>query len=170
MLIKLTTVPHPDLNDGKPQPCYIDASRVLLIIQGHCQHPKIGSIERNQETYAKLRAGAEKLAQIVNDYVPKMEDPVAVEWMMKARATAGAVNEAVHTWGQGGREQDYHPRVDCTEVQLACGTALEHGVMLTRVWVSETPEQVYNAVQKVVMGSRNWTDPTAALAGLPVHQ
>jgi hypothetical protein len=46
--------------------------------------------------------------------------------------------------------------VECTEVQLACGTALEHGVMLTRVWVTETPEDVFEKI-------RRWPDDVGAI-------
>lgn len=146
-LIKLTGVPHPDLNGGVAQPVYIDASRVLLICQGHHQFPKIGSLERNHENYSRLRSGAEKLAEIVNGYIPKMDDPTAVGWMRVAQVAAQAVSDAARSWREAAGLQDYHPRMDCTEVQLACGTALEHGVMLTRVWVSETPEEVMRAIQ-----------------------
>jgi hypothetical protein len=145
-LIKLTGIPHPDLNGGRPNAVYIDASRVLLIIQGHCQHAKISSIEQKQEEYGKLRAGAMRLTAVVDGYMPKMDDPLAVGWMRTAQMAAHAVTEAAREWHNWIRENDYHPRVDCTEVQLACGTALEHGVMLTRVWVSETPEQVADLV------------------------
>ena len=143
MLIKLTTVPHPDLNDGKPQPCYIDASRVLLIIQGHPQYPKIGSIESNREAYERLSKAAHELATKVNQYeCPNLHDPAAVAWMKNIAGMVHELSHAANEWGRAYKIGSYHPRVDCTEVQLACGTALEHGVMLTRVWVMEPPEHV----------------------------
>jgi hypothetical protein len=145
-LIKLTAIPHPDLNGGKPQPVYIDASRVLLILGSHHQHPKIGSVERKREEYMRLRAGAQKLAEIVDGYMPKMDDPIAVGWMRTAQMSAAAVSEAAREYFNALGEPDLHERVDCTEVQLACGTALEHGVMLTRVWVSESPDEVVGKI------------------------
>lgn len=141
-LVKLTGVPHPDLNGGKPQAVYIDASRVLLITQGHHQFPKIGSIERKQELAQKFYDAACNLSDHVGKYLPAMDDPVALGWMNTARVTATEVQNAYQKYSYLSRSEDYHPRVDCTEVQLACGTALEHGVMLTRVWVSESPEEV----------------------------
>lgn len=146
MLIKLTGVPHPDLNGGRAQPVYIDASRVLLIAQGHHRFPKIGSVERHKQLYDRLYQGSSKLSDLVNAYIPKMTDPIAVEWMSTAREAAGCVNDAYRAWAGGWREEDYHPSMDCTEVQLACGTALEHGVMLTRVWVSDPIEDVAKKV------------------------
>lgn len=79
MLIKLTGVPHPDLNGGLGQPCFIDASRVALITQGN--HEMIG------------------------------QNP---QW---------------------------------TAVILAV-LSRERSDMLTRVWVTETPQQVADAVMK----------------------
>lgn len=149
-LIQLTSVAHPDLNEGKPQAVFIDASRVLLIVQGHCQHPKIGSIERHRELFDKLYRLSSELAEKSNGYVPNMHDPVAVEWMSTARSAANAVTDAYRSWGAAYSQQDFHPRADCTEVQLACGTALEHGVMLTRVWVSEPTEEVARRVRGAV--------------------
>lgn len=150
MLIKLTGVAHPDLNGGRPAPVYIDASRVLLISAGHTRHAKLDSADRKRLIYDRLSAAAFELSQKVTDYVPDMADKVALDWMMNARAGAAAVNEAYRAWAHAGREEDFHPRVDCTEVQLACGTALEHGVMLTRVWVSESPEEVEEKVAKAI--------------------
>ena len=147
-LIKLTSVAHPDLNGGEPQPVYIDASRVLLIIQGHCQHPKLGSVERNREAYERLSKVSHEFATKVNQYeVPNLHDPAAVSWMKQISGMSGELAHAANEWGRAYQIGAYHPRVDCTEVQLACGTALEHGVMLTRVWVSESPEEVCRAIE-----------------------
>jgi enamine deaminase RidA (YjgF/YER057c/UK114 family) len=147
-LIKLQGVPHPDLNGGKPQAVYIDASRVLLIIQGHVSHPKIGSVENQRDLYDQLHEASERLNRTINEYIPNMTDPVAVEWVRTINGMGAAVNDAYHHWGQAYRQGKYHPSVDCTEVQLACGTALEHGVMLTRVWVSDSVEDVALAVAR----------------------
>ena len=159
VLIKLTGVPHPDLNDGLPQPVYIDASRVLLICQGHHEWPKIGSIERHRELYDRLYRASTALAEKTQAYVPDMTDPVAVAWMRTAQVTAQAVSDAYRAWGGSYNHEDSHPRIDCTEVQLACGTALEHGVMLTRVWVSESPEEVYAKVEEAQRPWRNVPGP-----------
>ncbi len=163
MLIKLTGVSNPDLNGGNPAPVYIDASRVLLITPGYTRHAKIAAADRHREIYDRLREGAEKLSRKVGEYVPDMADKVALEWLMQARAGAAEVNEAYQAWARAGRQDDFHPWVECTEVQLACGTALEHGVMLTRVWVTESADEVHKAVQEALSP----TDPRAALSGLP---
>jgi hypothetical protein len=150
VLIKLTGVPHPDLNGGKPQPIYIDASRVLLIIQGHQRYPKIEAVERGRELLDQLWRLSADLARRANEYIPDFTDPVAMEWVKKIATAAMAVNDAYGSWAKSYQQGDYHPMVECTEVQLACGTALEHGVMLTRVWVSESPDEVAVLVRRAV--------------------
>ena len=150
MLIKLTGLPHPDLNGGRHQPVYIDASRVLLIIQGWQQYPKIGSSERKHQLYSALYRAASELGERVSGYIPSMSDPVALQWMKVAQAAAGAVSDAYRAWGAAYTQQDLHDRMECTEVQLACGTALEHGVMLTRVWVTESPQEVANIIAQAL--------------------
>ena len=162
MLIKLTGTPNPDLNGGKPSPVYIDASRVLLICPSYIEPPRLDEVNRRKGLLSRIWAGAETLHEKVSSYIPNMTDPVALEWMQTVRAACGEVSEAYRAINRIGPDA-FHPRVECTEIQLACGTALEHGVMLTRVWVNETPEEVHKAVEE----ARSWSDPRAALSGLP---
>jgi len=150
MLIKLTSVPNPDLNGGQSQPCYIDASRVLLITQGSFRFAKADSVEAKRKLADDLYGAAMKLSDAVGGYTPSMTDPVAVEWMQRARETSSLVTKAYTDWSRSWNVDDQHPRVDCTEVQLACGTALEHGVMLIRVWVTERPEEVAHRVENAM--------------------
>lgn len=141
-LIRLTQVPHPDLADGKPQPCYVDASRILLITRGTIAHPKKASNQDRRAWLERLWQGSRKLSDMTNDYLPAMDDPAAVSWMVNARDTAAQVRAAYDATGKAYDKGDYWPEQECTEISMACGTALEHGVMLSRVWVSETPEEV----------------------------
>lgn len=161
MLIKLTGVPHPELDDGVPRPVYIDPRKVIVVVRGHIEQPKLGSAAKRRALYTELFAATSALQQMISDYVPRMDDPVAVEWMLKAQATARAVNNAYDRWASAYKADEIsHPPVACTEVHLSCGTALEQGVMLTRVFVSETPEEVVNAI--------NWRDiPKPIHAGQP---
>jgi hypothetical protein len=65
-LIKLTALPHPDLNGGKPWPVYVDR-RVLLITRSWHQHVKIAHGDVKREVYDDLYSGARRLAKMVND-------------------------------------------------------------------------------------------------------
>lgn len=145
-LIKLTAVPNPEIDDGAPYAVYIDATRVLYISRGTIRFTKEDAIDTHRAYYDKLYAGSRKLAEMVNAYVPAMDDPTAVGWMMRARETSQAVQEAYTAWARAYQQHEQYDRQSCTEIQLACGTALEHGVMLTRIWVQESPENVAELV------------------------
>jgi len=146
MLIKLTAVPNPDIEDGREHPVYIDASRVLFITRESVQFTKLASGEERRAAYDQLWKGVQILTEQVGAYIPNMSDPVAVGWFTRARETVQQVSNAYAMWSRAYTNLDNYPRQSCTEVQLACGTALEHGVMLTRVWVKESPEEVYDAI------------------------
>ena len=146
MLIKLTAVPNPDIEDGREHAVYIDASRVLFITRGSVQFTKVASGQARRAAYDQLWKGVQILSEQVGAYIPDMSDPVAVGWFTRARETVQQVSNAYSLWSKAYGHLDSYPRQPCTEVQLACGTALEHGVMLTRVWVKESPEEVYEAI------------------------
>lgn len=148
-LIKLSGVPHPDLNGGKAQPVFIDASRVLLISGGYQQHPKIGAIELKREVYDDLYSGIQRLTKMIQDKTPaEIDTQQTAAWAKDMHMLAHELQDAYGAWARAYRTEDYYPRLDCTEVHLACGTALEQGVMLTRVWVTESPEHVYSLVEQ----------------------
>jgi hypothetical protein len=148
MLIKLTAIINPDVDGGTPAPCYVDATRILWIGRSQVQFTKRDSIEEKKRLHDKLYAAAVALWKHVGEYIPSMTDPVAVEWMSRARESASIVTQAHELWARSWKVEDQHPAQSCTEIQLACGTALEHGVMLARVWVSETPEEVAALVRQ----------------------
>lgn len=70
----------------------------------------------------------------------------ADRWLV-AKEAAASLQAAYHMVSHAMRGPAYHPAIDCTVVQLACGTALEHGVMLARVFVTETPEEVVQMME-----------------------
>ena len=147
-LIKLTALSHPDLDGGISWPVYVDASRVLLITRSSHQFLKLGAADLKREVYDDLWAGARRFAKLLNEKMPnEIDTQEAAKWAREMRMLSGEIKTSYSAWGQPYRQDDLHTRVECTEVQLACGTALEHGVMLTRVMVTETPEQVYQAIE-----------------------
>ena len=162
-LIKLTALTHPEVNGGTPYPVYVDASRVLLISRSSHQFLKMGAADLKREVYDDLWAGARRLEKLLNEKMPdEIDTQEAAKWAKEIRMLAREVQEAYSAWGQAYRQDDFYPRVECTEVQLACGTALEHGVMLTRVMVTETPEEVNDKVMRMLdwMAGRAMVPPT----------
>ena len=148
-LIKLTALAHPDLAGGNPWPVYVDASRVLLITRSSHQFLKLGAADLKREVYDDLWAGARRLEKLLNEKMPdEIDTQEAAKWSKELRMLSSDIQTAYSAWGQAYRQDDLHPRVECTEVQLACGTALEHGVMLTRVMVTETPDEVVRLIRE----------------------
>lgn len=152
-MIKLTGVPHPDINGGLPWPVYIDASRVLMITRTRHQQVKLLNAGLKRELYDDLYGATQRLTERLNkDFPSTIDNEKAAGWAKDLHMLAHAVNEAASAWGRAFRNDDFHPDVECTELQLACGTALEHGVMLSRVWVSEAPEEVALALRRAKDG------------------
>lgn len=145
-LLKLTAASNPDIDGGMPYPVYVDATRILCIQRASIQFTKQEGIERKQKLSHELWAAAEKLVDHVGVYIPNMTDPTAVEWMSRAREASQMVNQAYSLWSKAANQPESYPRQMCTEIQLACGTALEHGVMLARVYVQESPEDIYRLI------------------------
>ena len=163
-LIKLTALSHPELNEGKSWPVYIDASRVLLITRSSHSFPKLGAEDLKREVYDDLWAAMRRYEKLLTVKMPnEIDTQDAMKWAKEMHMVSHEIQGAYQAWGQAYRTQDFHPRVNCTEVQLACGTALEHGVMLTRVSVTETPEEVF----ELVSGRRR--DPNPEIPRRPVE-
>lgn len=160
MLIKLTALPHPDINGGRAWPVYIDPRMVMVITRCMHQHVKLLHADLKRELYDDLFSSTQRLHKFLHEKWPEAIDTSeSAAWAKSMNMAAGAVNDAYNAWGRAYRADDFHPKQECTELQLACGTALEHGVMLARVWVSESPEQVADLI--------NPTDPRGAMRGLP---
>lgn len=161
-LIKLTALTHPEFSKNGPAPVYVDASRVLLIVRGTHQFVKMGSEQLKREAYDDMWSGIQRLTKLMSEKMPtEIDTQEAAKWAREIHQVSHDVNHCYAAWGRSYRFEDQYPRVECTEVQLACGTALEHGVMLTRIMVTETPEEV----AKLIDGQ--WADPRSAMNGLP---
>lgn len=158
MLIKLTAVMHPDINAGQPLPVYVDPKRVLLITPGFVQHAKEGSIEQHRQAMQSLFEEVQRVsAEAGSAGPPKNWHPDSeqeaektgheMQRWLNAKEAAASLTAAYQLVARAGSQVGLHPRRACTEVQLACGTALENGVMLARVWVTEPPEKVAHMVE-----------------------
>lgn len=142
-LIKLTGVPHPDLHVGRPMPVYLDATRVLFISASRHQRIRMMAADLKREAYDDMWTGVQRLTKLLNEKMPtEIDNQEAAKWAKDLHLLSHSVQDSYSAWGRSFRAEDYYPPIDCTEVQLACGTALENGVMLSRVWVSEPPEKV----------------------------
>lgn len=143
MLIKLTAVPHPDINGGKSFPMYVDASRILNITRTMNQHVRMDRVALKREAYDELYHGIQRLNKQMQQKMPvTIETEGAERWAREIHAVSHEIEANYQSWRSAYRAEDFYDQFECTELQLACGTALEHGVMLARCWVTEQPDEV----------------------------
>jgi len=151
MLIKLTGIPHPDINGGKSAPVYIDPTRVLVITRATTRQAKYKSIEAHRQAMNSLHEEVQRvsgeLQNIPGMFVETEGDAKKIEGWAHVKEAAGALSAAYGLVARTQAEPEYHPDVECTNVSMACGTGLEHGVMLCRVDVVESPEEVAEKIQ-----------------------
>lgn len=149
-LIELTALPHPDMNEGKSWPVFVDASRILNITRGRHQNLRLDRQRLKIEVYDDLFFGIQRLTRLLMDKMPtEIDNQEAAKWAKEMHAVSHDVQECYSVWGRAYRSEDFHPPTECTEIQLACGTALEHGVMLARIFVVEQPDEVVRRMAKL---------------------
>jgi hypothetical protein len=153
MLIKLTGIGHPDFEDGKPQPTYIEASCVITIERGSTAQAKHMAVENHRQALQCLWNECERVSAEVNNMAPKTMTPeneqeaAKINKWFNAKQAADALNAACGLVARA-RQDEYYPMVACTVICLSCGTETGHGVMLSRVFVQESPERVAALVQE----------------------
>lgn len=153
MLIRLTGVPHPELNEGKPQPVYIDCRKVLTIEPGMHSPAKLETAEAQRQAIWELHDEVERAARELQKppatiHAETEEHARAVDLYVKSRDVAAEMLAAYKLVAHWHRQPLNHKPVECTIVGLSCGTALEQGVMLTRVAVMEAAEEVARLVRE----------------------
>lgn len=156
-LMRLTALAHPDIDEGKAKSIYVDPTRILVIERNVNRFTKEGSHERRRQAMTSLfeeveRVVAESKTLPMTMAADNEEQARANDRWMWARESAASLQTAYHLVSRASSEPEYYPKQDCTIVCLACGTGLEHGVMLSRVMVTETPEEI---AAKLVGG--NWS-------------
>lgn len=153
-MIQLTGVPHPDINNGEQTPVFIDESRVLVIEQSTTQFTKRRSAEKYRQAVQGLHQEVERVRSELSEtppMVPTTENEAEqIRRWVQAKDCAGALQAAYGLVANAANHVESHPPVDCTCVSLACGTGLEHGVMLSRVFVTESPAEVAHRVQNKI--------------------
>lgn len=156
--IKLTGIGDPERPNQSPHPVYIDPSRVLVITRGVTRVTKQQSMDAHRQAMDALHAEVSGAVAQLNERQPKtvtdtLEDHEKdIKLVMEMRAVAQALSGAANLVGHYARQTECHPDTECTLVQLACGTGLEHGVMLACVYVQEAPDEVARLIDLAFKG------------------
>lgn len=141
-MIKLTGLSHPDIQDGKCLPLYIDADRILVISRVKTQLYREGSAEEARAVNARLAEELDRVTGEISRLKLDLEDPEFTKSRFTLQTAAGALTNVYNQINRLNTGPQFYPRQECTEVSLACGTA-DHAVMLARHYVTETPEEVF---------------------------
>lgn len=152
-LIKLTAISSPEVNGGKPTEVYVDANAVILITRGWerpAMHKRYDAHWRAMEgLYDEIERVNNEAKQALPTITPETEkEAQALNRAVRLREAAASLQTAYGMVRQATQGPLYYPAVECTVLSLSCGTALEHGVMLSRVFVTETPEQIAELVER----------------------
>jgi hypothetical protein len=153
-LIKLTQLPHPDVDGGRGGPIFINSDSIISIERCRVGYEMEGRIEQYRQTLSSLHNEVMRVsAQLerINIDFERPED--STKDVMDARECASALKSAYALLQHTASIGLTHPRVDCTCVNL-----LGNSVCL-KVFVTETPEQVASM--------RTWA-VTAGLIALPI--
>lgn len=146
MLVRLTGLPDPDTH--KARPVYIESRNVLVIERGSVSFPKRGAQEAYRQAmwalYDEVTRVNEEAAALTAHMAPDNEEKAkeSNRWFVAREAAQSLTTAYKLVSGELKNSAAIHPAVECTIVSLACGTALESGVMLSRVYVTESPDEV----------------------------
>lgn len=146
-MIRLTGINNIEYPDDQQLPVYVDPDAIIMINLGYSQFPMRGPQEQHKAATASLWEEVERVTSTLTGPAPNMaptneeEAQKVTEWA-NARQAAQDLTAAARLVDHYANRITYGERIKCTEIALSCGTALEHGVMLSRVWVQETPEQI----------------------------
>lgn len=156
-MLRLTGVPHPDVNEGKSSPIYVDPTRVLVIETSVTRFAKKGSQEAWRQAANSLHEEVIRVAAEASNppsmVVDSQESEQALNSYVRTREAAASLNAAYGLLTKAGIDCAWHEEIPCTVVSLACGTGLEYGVMLCRVNVMEPPEEVARLVAREIQAA-----------------
>ena len=62
MLIKLTSIPIPEVNNGLPQTCFVQSERIISIIECSMRQPKMSAADERVELVRELNERLESMS------------------------------------------------------------------------------------------------------------
>ena len=150
MLLKLTAIPHPDINAGQPYPVYVDPSQVVLIEKTKTRQQRFDWEDAQSDAARSFwdevqRCTGEVSASMPTNFMPddgqeaqKFGDEMK-RWATR-RDIAASIHAAYGIINSLAQQPARYPSLECTVIQLAVPNA--RFTMLPAIYVQETPEQV----------------------------
>jgi len=153
-LIRFTAIPNPDLNAEASRYLYVESQSVITIERGRWALTKESSLDEQRVLTQRLweeveRVNGELSAMTKNVAPQDQEEADRMNHWVRMKDAAASLSSAYTMVSRVWDKQSSHPRIECTVLCLSCGTALEHGVMLARVPVMETPDEVAQKIHSL---------------------
>ena len=143
--IRLTAIPHPDINEGKSYPVYVDSEHIVLIERGKTSQEKWAWRDQQHDAVSRFWDEVQRIDGEIRANVGKLvpdneEEMKETRVWAQRRDIASSINAAYGIVNQMSQQPARYPAVECTCIQLAVPNA--RFTMLPAVFVTETPEQV----------------------------
>jgi len=149
-LLKLTAIPHPDLNGGQPYPVFVDPDHIVLIERSKTSQERYGWRDEQIDLQVRFwqevqRCDSELTQSAPTSFVPhtdELADKLNVEmrrWLDR-KDIAASIHTAFGMIQNATQQPSRYPAVECTCIQLDIPNARH--TMLPVVYVTETTEEV----------------------------
>lgn len=144
-MLKLTAIPHPDLNGGQPYAVYVDPTHIVMIERSKTSQERYDWRTRQHELVSLFWDEVERTTAEMRRDQPSMtvqnsEEEASVRRWVERRDIAASIQAAYGIVNQASREAQRYPPVECTCIQLSVPNAQFH--MLPAIYVTESPEEV----------------------------
>lgn len=153
-MIKLTGVNAPERANEAPGSIYVDPDAIITICTAFQRFERRQDREQQIAATKSLWEEVERVtAALAGGEAPKLTvesqvDADRLQGWANARQAAADLTAAARLVDNYANRASYTEPMRCTEIALSCGTAIEHGVMLSRLWVRETPEEVVGIIDQ----------------------
>lgn len=147
-MIKLTAIPHPDINRGKPYSIFVDVEPIMLIERTAHQQTRSDLKMRHNiavsELWDELQRAMREVQKAPN-VVPENEEEVVAttKWVQRTHLinSMSGVYQQLNSLNQ---QPSFYDPVECTVIQM--GAQNSRYTMLPCVYVVETPEEVMRSI------------------------
>lgn len=153
-MIRLTGVEAEQDQQEREPAVYVDPDAIITIVSCKQRFARRADQEQHQAAIRSLFEEVTRVtAELTNRDAPKLavesqEDADRLQSWANSKQAATDLTAAARLVEHYANHVSYTDPVRCSEIALSCGTALEHGVMLSRLWVKETPEEIVGIITK----------------------
>mgnify|MGYP001611047850 CR=1 FL=1 len=143
-LIRLTAIPHPDINHGQSYPIYVDADHIVLIERSKTSQERYGWREQHTRMqigfWEEVQRANGELRDLPNFAPDTSEDAEKSRRWMTRKDAAASLQAAYGLISDLHNQPIFYDPVEATAIQLSVPNA--RFTMLPVCYVVESPEEV----------------------------